>query len=109
MRILKWILKLWGRYGPKRSLIIVEDDTPPEILTSRNIYLAREDGENWAVAMRCPCGCGDRLELMLIEEAKPRWSLKSQLEEAPTLHPSVWRNSACQSHYWVRDGRIIWC
>ncbi|MDM9644782.1 DUF6527 family protein [Rhizobium sp. S163] len=29
--------------------------------------------------------------------------------DRPTLHPSVWRNSGCRSHFWVRRGRIAWC
>jgi len=26
--------------------------------------------------MRCPCGCGDSIELMVIREVKPRWDLR---------------------------------
>lgn len=109
MRLPYWTLRLWGRFGPRRNLHIVNSDTPPETLETRDLYLAREDGEDWAVAMRCPCGCGDQLELLLIEEASPHWMLKNTSTNFPTLHPSVWRKTGCKSHFWVRNGRIIWC
>ncbi|WP_310622413.1 DUF6527 family protein [Flexibacterium corallicola] len=59
--------------------------------------------------MRCPCGCGDTLEMMLLEEASPNWKLRSSENQAPTLHPSVWRKSGCGAHFWLRDGHIYWC
>jgi hypothetical protein len=92
-----------------RKVTIVEADTPPEKIPKRNLVLAREGGEDWAVAFRCPCGCGKRLELLLVEEAKPRWSLTIDSRGRPTLHPSVWLKSGCHSHFWVRNGEIFWC
>jgi hypothetical protein len=109
MRMPLFWLKFWGRVGPRRALRIVEADTPPKALPARDLILAREDGDNWAVAMSCPCGCGDRLELFLVEEAKPHWKLRSSDGEPPTLHPSVWRQTGCKAHFWVREGKIVWC
>jgi len=68
MRIGFWLRSLWQRHGPKRRLIVVEGDTPPAPIPSRHVYLCRDDGDDWSVAMRCPCGCGDDLELMLLKE-----------------------------------------
>ncbi|MBL4701369.1 MAG: hypothetical protein JKX85_08925 [Phycisphaeraceae bacterium] len=107
MRFSFWIRKLWHRHGPKRRLIVVNWDTPPDHLPTKHLYVCRENGEDWSVAMRCPCGCGDTLELMLLKEAKPNWILKA--EGPPTLHPSVWRQSGCGAHFWLRDGHIHWC
>ncbi|WP_248306350.1 DUF6527 family protein [Devosia oryzisoli] len=59
--------------------------------------------------MRCPCGCGATIELMVIPEARPRWSITTDAQRRPTLHPSVWRKTGCKSHFWVREGRIQWC
>lgn len=109
MNPMKFITRLWGRYGFRRKLILVFSDTPPMDLSSRNIYLAREDGENWAVAFKCPCGCKDRIELQLIAEASPNWHLANDHNKHPTLHPSIWRTTGCKSHFWLRKGRIHWC
>lgn len=109
MRILRWISRWWDRIGPRRKLILVDGDSPPDRIRSRDLYLARDDGEDWSVAMKCPCGCGERLELMLAPEVRPHWSVRSEPDAPPTLHPSVWRKTGCKSHFWVRDGRVIWC
>jgi hypothetical protein len=70
--------------------------------------VARED-DDWSVGMRCPCGCGQRLELMLLKQVKPRWDLTIDRKGRPTLCPSVWLRTGCRSHFWVRAGKIIWC
>ncbi|MCQ1572731.1 DUF6527 family protein [Neorhizobium galegae] len=59
--------------------------------------------------MRCPCGCGDTIELMVLDGARPRWDITVDHSGRPSLHPSVWRNIGCRSHFWVRRGRIQWC
>ncbi|WP_246622445.1 DUF6527 family protein [Rhizobium laguerreae] len=59
--------------------------------------------------MRCPCGCGDMIELMILRGARPRWDISIDKAGHPSLHPSVWRKSGCRSHFWVREGRILWC
>ncbi|WP_420408134.1 DUF6527 family protein [Hoeflea sp.] len=109
MKLPLWFLKLWAKIAPARKMIVVDADTPPDIIRTRDIFLARDDGDDWAVALRCPCGCGDRLELLLIPEARPRWSVRLEASGYPTLHPSIWRKTGCRSHFWIRDGRIKWC
>jgi hypothetical protein len=109
MTVWFWVRSLWQRYGTRRKLIIVDGDTPPNPIPSRHVFLCRDDGDDWSVAMRCPCGCGDDLELMLLKEAKPNWSLKSEDDKPPTLRPSVWRKTGCKAHFWLRDGHIHWC
>ncbi len=109
MDIKSFIIRAWSRYGIRRQLIISYSDTPPSNIKNRNIYLAQEDGENWAVAFRCPCGCGDRLELQLVPELSPNWRLTIEGKKYPTLYPSVWRKNGCKSHFWVKCGHIHWC
>ncbi|WP_429111631.1 DUF6527 family protein [Aeromonas dhakensis] len=60
------------------------------------------------MGFRCPCGCGRKIELLIIEEAKPRWDYSVSDDGLPTLHPSVWLNSGCKSHFWLRNGKIYW-
>lgn len=108
----RWPLR-WRRFievwSPRRSLKIIESDTLPARLPFRNLVLAREDGEDWCVGLRCPCRCGQRLEMMLLKEVKPHWELTLDARGRVTLHPSVWLRTGCQSHFWVREGKIIWC
>jgi hypothetical protein len=101
-----WLLAAISR---DRKLIVIEGDSLPERLPSRNLILARENGEDWCVGLRCPCGCGKRLEMMVLETVRPRWDVVVDKRGRPTLHPSVWVRDGCRSHFWLRQGKVIWC
>lgn len=105
----KWWRDTWARFGPARRLVVIEGDSLPGSMPRRNLVLARDDGEDWCVGMRCPCGCGDVIELLVIAEAKPRWDVSADQKGRPSLSPSVWRKTGCQSHFWLRRGRVEWC
>ena len=107
--IFAWFRRLCSVFDQPYKVIIVDGDTPPESVRRKRLYLAHEDGEDWAVALRCPCGCGERLELMLIPEVKPRWRLLVDRHGHPSLKPSIWRETGCRSHFWLKHGRIVWC
>ncbi|MHA6766945.1 DUF6527 family protein [Sphingobium ummariense] len=49
------------------------------------------------------------LEIALLEEARPRWSLEIDQRGRPSLSPSVWRKTGCGAHFWLRKGRVRWC
>jgi hypothetical protein len=57
--------------------------------------------------MRCPCGCGESIELALIPEATPRWKLSLE-QNRPSLSPSVWKRDGCRSHFFLKKGRVVW-
>jgi hypothetical protein len=104
-----WWRRLLDVVGPRRRLRTVEGDSLPAKLPLRDLVLARDDGEDWCVGLRCPCGCGERLEMMLLEGVKPRWDVILDGHGRVSLHPSVWLQSGCRSHFWVRKGKVIWC
>jgi len=101
--------KLLDRASPARKLIVILGDSLPARMPWRNLILAKDDGEDWCVGMRCPCGCGRIIELLVIPEANPRWSLSVDPAGRPTLQPSVWLRDGCRSHFWMRNGRVEWC
>jgi hypothetical protein len=109
MRLPLWWRRLVSRFAPPRRLRIVEGDSLPKRLPWRDVVLAREEHEDWCVGMRCPCGCEQTLELLIIREAKPRWDLSINAAGLPSLKPSVSRRTGCRSHFWLRDGRVDWC
>lgn len=109
MRLPRWVRRAWDRFGPRRGLKVVDGDSLPTKLPHRDLVLAREGGEDWTVGMRCPCGCGRTIELLLIREAKPRWDLMLDASGRPSLKPSVWLQGGCRSHFWLRRGRVEWC
>lgn len=106
-KIAAWFLRITEPLLPPRRLVIVQGDSLPAKMPLRSLVLARDGVEDWCVGLRCPCGCGRTIELMVIKEAKPHWSYTLE-DSVPTLHPSVWLNNGCKSHFWVRHGRIHW-
>lgn len=113
MKLLSALVKWWRetreRLGPARRIRIIQGGSLPPRLPRRDLVLAREDGEDWCVGMRCPCGCGEVIELLVVPEARPRWDVKIDRRGRPTLSPSVGLRRGCRSHFWVRGGRIHWC
>ncbi len=104
-----WWRRIIAAMTPRRSLKIVAGDTLPEKLPVWNLVMARDGDEDWCVGLRCPCGCGQRLEMMLLEEVKPRWDISVDSRGYVSLHPSVWLRGGCKSHFWVQLGKIVWC
>jgi len=97
MRLPVWLLRALDWILPARSLSIVHGDTLPDKLPRRDILLLRDGGEDWYVGLRCPCGCGQRIELLRVET-----------NGTPTLSPSVWLKDGCHSHFFVRKGKVLW-
>lgn len=62
--------------------------------------------EKFRIAMHlCPCGCGTKIKTPI---GPTEWSVK-ETQNGPSLRPSIgnWQ-IPCQSHYWIREGRILW-
>jgi uncharacterized protein DUF6527 len=74
----------------------------PSELEAGILYVAEEFG---AAAHLCACGCGVIVRTPL---DPTEWSLE-ETEEGPSLDPSIgnWEE-ACQSHYWIIRGKVIW-
>lgn len=104
-----WWRRLAANLAPRRALVVVAGDTLPDKLPPRDLVVARDAGEDWCVGLRCPCGCGQRLEMMLLKEVRPRWDVSVDRGGHVSLHPSVWLREGCRSHFWVRSGKIVWC
>ncbi len=75
----------------------------PEILEPGILYYSEEYG---LCIHLCACGCGNKT--VTPTRAGLPW-LAWQLTEGPTLFPSIGNMQICGAHYWVRDGKIVWC
>lgn len=102
--------RLFNRLFRRQVIWLFEhvEDFPDEPATGR-VYLAGDAGEFWGAAMTCPCGCGETIELNLLPQVRPRWSVPPASSGPATLMPSVWRRRGCRSHFIVRKGQIVWC
>ncbi len=107
----RWVrLRSWLQPKPKPyAIVYVEADELPELFPSTTLVVAREGSTQWISGMHCPCNCGRQLSLMLLPGVKPRWDFREEPDGTPSLRPSVWVADGCRSHFWLKNGHIIWC
>ncbi|MCR4308012.1 MAG: DUF6527 family protein [Candidatus Berkelbacteria bacterium] len=74
----------------------------PEQLDDGILYVSKK----YSTAVHaCACGCGEEV----VTPLNPTdWIFKSE-KAGPSLHPSVGNWSyKCQSHYFIRRGKVVW-
>lgn len=74
----------------------------PKQLVPGRLYVS----EKYSVALHlCCCGCGEKVVTPL---SPAEWQVDIRGDRA-SVHPSIGNWSmACRSHYWIRDGRVVW-
>lgn len=107
LRLWRWLTS-WLRRKPK-PLRTVRLEELPEAMAPGTVYVLGEGPHRWFVAMLCPCGCGETVQVSLLSDAKPRWWLTEHPDNSITLQPSIWRRAGCRSHFYLRQGFIEWC
>jgi len=75
----------------------------PKQLAPGILYVSETYG---TAAHLCACGCGAKIRTPL---APTEWAVKDSID-GPSMWPSIgnWQQ-ACQSHYVIEDGRVVWC
>ncbi|MCE7977117.1 MAG: hypothetical protein DYH03_08215 [Nitrospira sp. NTP1] len=74
----------------------------PEHLQDGVLYISQQ---YHTAIHRCCCGCGEEVVTPL---TPTDWSLQI-FQGAVTLYPSIGNWSyPCRSHYWIRNGRVVW-
>ncbi|WP_425128277.1 DUF6527 family protein [Burkholderia gladioli] len=101
--LLRFVDGLFGRYT-----VVVVDDLPDDV-QKRKLYAVGEDGQYWLAVLKCPCGCGEIIQLPMIDGQRPKWTLTHRQERLPNLSPSVDRTVGCRAHFWLKAGSIHWC
>jgi Family of unknown function (DUF6527) len=78
-----------------------EVDLAPKPLAPGVLYISHK----YRVALHlCCCGCGEKVVTPLSEA---EWQLEMRDGKA-SLHPSVGNGTACRSHYWIEQNRVVW-
>ena len=84
-------------------------DDVPDTLHSRRVYVITEDGEPRCIVLLCPCGCGQTIHLNLLSQTRPCWTYEIHRSGTISLTPSIWRTKGCNSHFFIKRGKLIWC
>jgi hypothetical protein len=107
VRLWRWITSRFSRTPVPLRTIHLEE--LPEVLEADAVYVLGEGSHRWFVAMLCPCGCGDTVQVSLLADAEPQWWLTEYGDKTISLEPSIWRRAGCRSHFFLRRGLIEWC
>jgi hypothetical protein len=111
-KLFDYLGRLWNGLrrlaNPPYRTAVVHEYLPKQ-LAKRTLYIVEEDGIHEHAAMICPCGCGRILQMNLLPDDRPCWTLTWHKDGTATLYPSVWRKIDCRSHFWFREGRVFWC
>lgn len=110
-----WARRLWAARPRielqtwfQRPILVIDVGERPQALKPRRLYVTFHAYGPAFGFMLCPCGCGETIHLRFMGDRRPRWSLETHAGRA-TIFPSVWRQSGCRSHFFVRHGHIDWC
>lgn len=87
----------------KVDQITIENvELAPKQLVAGRLYVS----EKYSVALHlCCCGCGEKVVTPL---SPAEWRIDVRQGRA-SLFPSIGNWSmACKSHYWIRNGQVVW-
>lgn len=104
-------LLTWLRFISAPDLLarIVADHPFPDSLETGWIYVVGGPGyQKWAY-FRCPADNAEIIQLSLMPNHRPRWSVAIDFLQRPTIHPSIRQLDGSYAHFWVRKGTIAWC
>jgi len=110
---LPWLIKQWWRKARRRRRVrrvrFVESmSLVPRHLGGDLYMVGLVEMPKWAL-LRCPCRCGDRLDVNLSRSRRPFWKLGVDHHNRVSLNPSLWRpTGTCESHFLIRRNRFIW-
>lgn len=106
-RVIKnWFNRTFNfRKGTYKLLIV--DGLDKNKMQHRTLYLeVRGEKERW-LHFKCPDLCGENISLNLMKSIKPYWTINIKNKNL-TAEPSIWRQTGCHSHFYIRESQIIW-
>lgn len=88
---------------------LVSDHPAPAAMQPGVIYIVGGAGyQKWAV-FRCPRYEDEIIQLSLMPNRQPCWTIRTDLIGRPTIDPSVRQLDGSFAHFWVKGGRVAWC
>lgn len=95
-----------------RPALIVRSVTThptPEEMKPGVVYVVGSQGfAKWAL-FRCPRHDDEVIQLSLMPNRRPRWTISSDFLGRATISPSVRQLDGSYAHFWVKRGAVAWC
>ena len=103
-------LRALGFQEPVQFLSHAQVEHPNQEMQYPGELVIVRDGQidKW-VCFKCPCGCGEKVQLSLSKARRPRWKAETDWFGRPSLKPSIRQNAGCNAHFWIRKGKVEWC
>lgn len=95
-------------FASEYTAVSEQVDALPDHLAPDTLYFVGEGTHLSAMAMRCPCGCGEGIHVNLLPGALPCWQVTHHPDGAVSLHPAIWSPNGCGSYFFVRGSRVYW-
>jgi len=94
---------------PAFTTRFIADHPDPEDVAEGCIYVVGGRGyRKWAY-FRCPADQNEIVQLSLMLERRPRWTVAADWLGRPTIVPSVRKLDGSYAHFWIKKGAVIWC
>jgi len=105
--LVQLIKQFFFRVNKFENVIEVQDY--PDVITRKTLVLITADnGYKW-LKFRCPCGCGAEVNLPLMKNRKPHWTIYNECEGIISVYPSIdLRSPGCGAHFWIQKNKVKW-
>lgn len=101
------IKRLFFRVNRFEKVIEVQDN-PDKITRKLLVLITTGKGYKW-LKFRCPCGCGTEVNLPLMKNRKPHWTVFNECKGIISVYPSIdLRPPGCGAHFWINKNRVKW-
>ena len=94
---------------PAFTARLVSDHPDPDTMADAQIYVVGGRGYSKWAYFRCPADREEIVQLSLMRERRPRWTVAVDWLGRPTIHPSVRQLDGTYAHFWIKKGAIVWC
>lgn len=89
-----------------RATVQSMSDASKKLLVAGDAVLVERGRPRWLVIC-CPCGCGDQIPVNLDARSGKAWRIYRNARYGLSIHPSVWRDTDCESHFIVWRNEIF--
>jgi Family of unknown function (DUF6527) len=101
-------MAMYHRIPKNEYYLFTRIEDLPDDIKDHTVYVIGEKGHEWLAALKCPCGCGDTLQLNLIKAVKPKWRIFFHKKRKVSISPSIDRIVNCRSHFTLTKGIVRW-
>jgi hypothetical protein len=102
---------VWFRLRRRKRISRVEHvgsmSQVPKTLGATAFVVEKAGIPRWIV-LACPCRCGARIDVNLMKNASPHWTLIVEGKRI-TIKPSLWQpQQRCGSHFFITRNTVKW-